>query len=47
MNRNSFIAQTAMNYCMSYADVEYLYKVWSSDGLFYEKLEEFILERQQ
>ncbi len=40
---NSFIAQTAIDYDMSYEDVERIHKLHSNN--FYEKLEEFINQR--
>jgi hypothetical protein len=43
---NSFIAKTAKDYDMEYHEVERIYKMFSADGLFYEKLEEFITIRK-
>lgn len=44
---NGFIRQTAEDYDMSYREVEWIYTKWNDKGLFYEKLEEFIKEREQ
>ena len=44
--KNPFIQQTANDYCMSYVDVERIYSMWNDEGLFYDKLEEFIENRR-
>lgn len=45
IKKNGFIEQTANDYDMSYSEVERIYNKWHSEGLFYEKLEEYIKER--
>lgn len=43
----SFIKQTAIDYDMSELQVKVIYDKWNEDGLFYEKLEEFIKQRSE
>ena len=43
--KNGFITQTAKDYDMSYDEVEIIYNKWSDEGLFYEKLEDYIKSR--
>ena len=45
MEENGFIKQTAKDYDMPYSIVKELYDKYGSD--FYEKLEEYIIERSQ
>ena len=45
MSIDNFLRQTARDYDMSYNDVLRIYNKWYSDGVFYEKLEEFIKDR--
>ena len=40
-----FIEQTAKDYDMSFDDVLSIYRLWHNEGLFYEKLEQFIKNR--
>lgn len=42
---SSFIKQTACDYDMEEHQVQSIYDKWFEKGLFYEKLEEFIKER--
>lgn len=44
--KNNFIQQTADDYDMPYSEVEHIYNRWNDKGLFYEKLEEYLKERQ-
>ena len=46
IGKNNFIENTAKDYDMSYYKVESIYNRWSDEGLFYEKLEEFIKQRR-
>jgi len=45
-NKCPFLLQTARDYDMEYHDVERIYKFWNDEGLFYDKLEEFIKDRR-
>ena len=44
-SKNPFIAQTALDYSMSYNADKEVYDKYGSTPLFYEKLEEIIKER--
>lgn len=44
-NGNGFIQQTAIDYDMNYSEVEIIYNRYYSEGLFYDKLEEYIKDR--
>jgi len=45
MDEKNFISQTARDYNMFYSEVERIYNKYYSDGLFYDKLEEYIKDR--
>lgn len=47
MTANGFIQQTANDYDMRYEEVERIYILYKEKGLFYEKLEEHILEKSE
>ena len=42
---NGFVKQTALDYDMAEFQVRIIYDNYYDDGLFYEKLEEFIKQR--
>jgi len=45
--KNPYIVQTAIDYDMSYLEVERIYDLYRKKGQFHEKLEEFIKERSK
>ena len=42
---DAFIKQTALDYDMSEFQVRVIYDRWNDEGLFYDKLEEYIKNR--
>ena len=42
----AFLKQTACDYDMDVSQVRYIYERYFEEGLFYEKLEEFIKDRR-
>lgn len=45
--KKGFIEQTAEDYDMPYDEVKRIYDKWRDKGRFYEKLEEYIKERNK